>query len=187
MKVLVAYATRHGATRGIAERISQVLDREGLEVTLKPVERAGSIDAYDAVVVGGAAYTIHLMKEASAFVKRHRASLLTRPVWMLSSGPTGHEATAEERQEALESSIPREFPELAVQLKPRDQKVFYGAYDPDAAPIGLAEGLFAKMTSRWPSLKENIAAGDFREWPEIERWAEGIARELNAGVSALPA
>ena len=34
MKILVAYATRHGATQGIAERIAQTLEADGLDVTL---------------------------------------------------------------------------------------------------------------------------------------------------------
>ena len=41
MRILVAYATRHGATKGIAERIAETLEADGLRVTLSPVERAG--------------------------------------------------------------------------------------------------------------------------------------------------
>jgi menaquinone-dependent protoporphyrinogen oxidase len=187
MKVLVTYATRHGATRGIAQRIGEVFEREGLEVTVKPVEQAGSIDAYDGIVIGGAAYTFHWMKEATAFVRKHRAALARLPVWMFSCGPTGSEPTEEKRQAVLKASIPREFDELAVQLHPRDQKVFYGAYDPDAAPVGVAEGLSAKMTARWPSIKQGIPTGDFRDWPAIDAWAERIAAELQPRVSPEPA
>ena len=41
MKILVAYATRHGATQGIAERIAQTLEADGLDVTLGPVKVRG--------------------------------------------------------------------------------------------------------------------------------------------------
>jgi menaquinone-dependent protoporphyrinogen oxidase len=36
MKVLVAYASRHDSTRGIAERIAERLGRQGLTVDLQP-------------------------------------------------------------------------------------------------------------------------------------------------------
>ncbi len=183
MKVLVAYATRHGATRGIAERIGQVFEREGLDVAVWPVERAGSIDAYDAFVVGAPAYMGHWMKEASAFVRKHRSILAERPVWLFSCGPTGTVPTEEERQDALRASIPAEFAELDAAIHPRDQSIFYGAYDPDAQPIGIAEGFLARLTKVAPKVADGIPSGDFRDWPEIEAWAERIARELQPVAS----
>jgi menaquinone-dependent protoporphyrinogen oxidase len=35
-----------------------------------------------------------------------------------------------------------------------------------------------------PAIREAMPYGDFRDWPEIEAWAEGIARELRS-VSAV--
>jgi menaquinone-dependent protoporphyrinogen oxidase len=178
VNVLVAYATRHGATRGIAERIGEVLAGAGLDTTVRAVGEVGRVDPYDAVVIGGAAYTFHWLKEATAFVRANKAVLATRPVWLFSCGPTGTEPTEQKRQGVLRASVPREFEDLAAAVHPRGQRVFYGAYDPDAPAIGLAEGIFAKMTARWPSLKTDIPTGDFRDWPEIEAWARDIAREL---------
>ncbi|CAN5616112.1 hypothetical protein BH23CHL7_BH23CHL7_07960 [soil metagenome] len=45
MKVLLAYASRHGSTQGIAERIGGILERRGFEVSLQPASsaRASSI------------------------------------------------------------------------------------------------------------------------------------------------
>jgi menaquinone-dependent protoporphyrinogen oxidase len=56
--------------------------------------------------------------------------------------------------------------------------VFFGAYDPDAPPSGLAEGLMAKFVRLAPAARNALPAGDFRDWPAIEAWAQSIAREL---------
>jgi menaquinone-dependent protoporphyrinogen oxidase len=83
----------------------------------------------------------------------------------------------------LEASEPTEFAEFAAAIHPRGERVFFGAYDPDAEPIGLMERLGARFT-RMPAVREALPAGDFRDWPEIEAWADGIARELQQGALA---
>ena len=40
MKVLVAYASKHGATAEITEKIGQVLRESGLQVDVSPVKSA---------------------------------------------------------------------------------------------------------------------------------------------------
>jgi menaquinone-dependent protoporphyrinogen oxidase len=58
-----------------------------------------------------------------------------------------------------------------------DERVFFGAYDPDAEPIGLIERIGARFT-RIPAIRAALPAGDFRDWPQIESLADGIARDL---------
>jgi len=93
MSTLVVYASKHGATQGIAERIASTLNETGQEAKARPVEAAGDLTCYDAFVVGSAVYGAHWQKEASAFVQRNRAVLASKPVWLFSSGPLGTEAT----------------------------------------------------------------------------------------------
>jgi menaquinone-dependent protoporphyrinogen oxidase len=176
VKVLVAYASRHGATRGIAERVAMTLERSALDVSVQPVEDAGTISGFDAVVVGSAAYNHHWLKEATRFVQRNRAALAGRPVWLFSSGPIGDEEVDSKGRDVVEASIPREFDEFAA-IHPRDRRVFFGAYDPDAKPIGLVERLGAPFM-RMSAIRDSMPSGDFRDWPAIEAWAEGIARDL---------
>ena len=185
MKILVAYASRHGATKGIAERIAQTLERAGLDVTLRPAEDGGSVDAYEAFVIGSAAYMGGWLGDATTFVRRHRELLADRPVWTFSSGPVGTEIVDSKGRDQLTASVPKEFEEFARSIHPRDQRVFFGAYDPDAAPAGMAEGLMARFMRLAPSIRQALPTGDFRDWPAIEAWAEGIARELQpVGASA---
>lgn len=178
MKILVAYASRHGATRGIAERISETLERSGLDVTLQAVENVGSVDEYGAFVIGSAAYMGGWLGDATTFVRRHRDLLAGRPVWMFSSGPVGTETVDAKGRDQLKASEPKEFEEFARTIQPRDQRVFFGAYDPDAAPAGLAEGLMARFMRLAPAARKALPAGDFRDWPAIDVWAEAIAHEL---------
>ena len=65
MNVLVAYASRHGATAGIAERIAAGLRSAGLQTDVKPVTDVRDVSAYDAFVIGGAAYMFHWLKDAT--------------------------------------------------------------------------------------------------------------------------
>jgi menaquinone-dependent protoporphyrinogen oxidase len=178
MKILVAYASKHGATKGIAEHISQTLERTGLDVTLQPVENAGPIDAYDAFVIGSAAYMGGWMGEATTFVRRHRDVLARHPVWLFSSGPTSTEPVDAKGRDQLKAAEPKEFEEFARTIKPREQRVFFGAYDPDAPPVGMAEGFMARFMKLAPAIRNALPAGDFRDWPTIEAWAETIARDL---------
>jgi menaquinone-dependent protoporphyrinogen oxidase len=177
MRVLVAYATRHGATRGIAERIAKTLEQSGLDVSLQTIATAHSLDEYDAVVVGSAAYMGGWIDEAVGFVRRHREALASRPVWLFSSGPVGTETVDAKGRDVIKASEPREFAEFAGAIHPVEERVFFGAYDPDAEPIGFAERLGARFM-RLPAIRAALPAGDFRNWPEIEAWAGGIAREL---------
>ena len=68
MHVLVAYATRHGSTTGIAERIAERLKTAGLEADACPASEVRDASRYDAFVIGGAAYMFHWLKDATAFV-----------------------------------------------------------------------------------------------------------------------
>ena len=70
MKVLVTYASRHGATKGIAERVAETLEKRGLEVAIEPAAQATGVAQFDAFVVGGSAYAFHWLKDASNFVRR---------------------------------------------------------------------------------------------------------------------
>ncbi len=178
MTVLVAYATRHGATAGIAERIAETLTAEGAPAEARPVDEVADVRPYDAVVLGAAAYMYHWLKPATAFAKRHRSELAARPVWLFSSGPTGTDTVDPKGNDVLVASRPKEFEQLPAVLGSRGERVFFGAYDRDAPPIGLAE----KMAARMPAAaRDAIPSGDFRDWDAIDTWAREIAAELVAG------
>ena len=174
MRVLVAYASRYGATKGIAERIAATLRQQGLEVELESVRQAGDPAAYDAAVIGSAAYYFHWMRPAAKFMRRNADSLAARPVWLFSSGPLGTKAHDDKGRDFCEFLEPKEIAEFKRTVKPREHKVFFGAMD--GSKLGFWHRLIYKMpVNRDGALFPN---GDFRNWDKIDAWASSIAQTL---------
>jgi menaquinone-dependent protoporphyrinogen oxidase len=172
MSILVAYATRYGSTRGIAERIAGTLEAEGLKVDLQPAGAVRDLARYDAVVIGSAAYIGSWLKEAAELVRRNYATLATKPVWLFSSGPLGTATKDPHGRDILVASQPKEFAEFAQTVKPRGTQVFFGALD--HTKLRGAHRLFSLV----PASQKVLIEGDFRNWNLIEAWARSIAHEL---------
>jgi menaquinone-dependent protoporphyrinogen oxidase len=172
MSILVAYATKHGSTQGIAEHIADTLKARGLEVELRPIEGVHDLGSYEAFVIGGAAYMGSWLKSAAKFVRHNRAVLATKPVWLFSSGPLGTATKDAQGRDLLVVSEPKEFAEFKEAIKPCALKVFFGALDP--RKLGFSHRLVRSL----PAGRALLPEGDFRDWKDIEAWAESVAREL---------
>jgi menaquinone-dependent protoporphyrinogen oxidase len=164
--VLVAYATKYGATEGIALKIGQVLREAGFETDVARAERVGDLAPYGAVILGSAVYIGRWRKEATKFLQSHKAELAGRPVWIFSSGPTG-----EGDPETLTQGwrLPGSLQPIVDRIGPRDVALFGGAADPSRL----------NFIERWMLKNVQTPTGDFRDWEAITAWAEGIASELS--------
>ena len=148
--------------------------RQGLKAEALPIAAVRDVKGYDAVVLGSALYMFQWMKDAKSFARRNRAALAARPLWLFSSGPTGPETVDKQGRDLLEVSGPKDIEELRRMLHPRDHRVFFGAWDRSYKPIGFAERFVQLM----PAARDAMPDGDFRDWPKIDAWADGIAAEL---------
>ncbi len=180
MTVLVAYSSRHGATAGIAQHIATHLTEAGVPAEAASVDTVRGLEGYDAVVLGASAYMFHWQKDAVRFARSYAESLAARPLWLFSSGPIGTDLVNKQGVDVLVASRPKEFDELVELLHPIGDKVFFGAYDPTARPIGMSERLIRTM----PAARDGLPTGDYRDWPAIEGWAEEIAAELKRTPAA---
>lgn len=160
--ILVAYASKHGATERIAQFIAERLRDRGKAAEARSVGAISELGEPEAVVLGSAVYAGSWIKDAFEFAGRHKDELAKVPVWLFSSGPLGTEVEDEEEQ-------PKQIAELQEMLQPRDHRVFFGALDRDK--LGFAERMMVKAVK--------APEGDFRDWDEIGAWADGIARELD--------
>lgn len=169
--ILVAYASKHGATAQIAEKIGQDLNNAGFTVDVRSVDDAPDVAAYTAVVLGSAVYTGNWRKNAADFLKTHAAALAERPVWLFSSGPTGE-------GDPVELMSGWRFPEalqpVADRIQPHDIAFFHGVLDTDK--LNLGEKLLVK------GIKAPV--GDFRDWDAITAWTAQIVTALNDSTGA---
>ena len=184
-RVLVVYASRHGGTRGIAERIGDVLRTDGLEADVAPADHVAGVGGADAVVIGSGVYMGSWLKEGIDFIKRNEATLAELPLWLFSSGPIpGSSKDKGPSGDLLEDALgPKDGPgsggrkkiaEITSATNPRDHRVFLGAFDPEDPPKVMSERIVRML----PAARNMLPTGDFREWDAIEAWAHGIAASL---------
>jgi menaquinone-dependent protoporphyrinogen oxidase len=75
MTLLIAYASKHGSTQGIAERIAEKLRQLGKEAETRSVDTVEDPESYEAFVIGSAIYYGSWLKVATEWVHRNQAVL----------------------------------------------------------------------------------------------------------------
>lgn len=172
MKVLIAVASRHGATAEIAEHVATGLVAAGHEATVLDVthgHHGGDVVAgFDAVIVGSAIYEGHWLRGARHFVLDHAVALQAAPVWFFSSGPIG-----DDEHVAVDT---HKIVELEHAVDAIEHRVFSGR---------LVRSELGRM-ERWIVDVVRAKDGDFRDWSAIESWAAGIGAELDARLAGEP-
>ncbi len=162
IRVLVAYATKYGATAEIADKIGQVLRQAGLQTDVLPADRVGDLSPYKAVVLGSAVYIGQWQKKAATFLRANERALAQRPVWLFSSGPTGE---GDPVQLMKGWRLPTALQPIADRVHARDIAIFHGALDPKK--LNLIE--------KWMVKNVKAPLGDFRNWNAVNAWASAIA------------
>ena len=166
MKVLVAVASRHGATGEIAERLGETLDQQlrqrGIDATVdvRSAGQVATVEGYQAVVLGSAVYMGRWLEPARQLGQTHAAQLARIPVWLFSSGPVGNppkpDADPTDVYPIMQATQAREHQRLPGKL--------------DKHQLGLAERATVRLV--------HAAEGDFRDWAAIDQWAASIADAL---------
>ncbi|MGN6798241.1 MAG: flavodoxin domain-containing protein [Gaiellaceae bacterium] len=158
MKILVAWSSRHGATRELADMLATTISEQGIAVDVRRMEDVDTVFPYDGLVLGSAVYMGRWTPEARAFVEEHAGGIVTRPTWLFSSGPIGDYGGAD----------PFDAADLMRATGAREHHLFGGRLE--KSTLGLRERAFARML--------HVPAGDFREWAAAAAWATAIARTL---------
>jgi menaquinone-dependent protoporphyrinogen oxidase len=161
MRVLVAAASRHGATAEIGGAIGGALRGADLEADVVDIGEVHTVGDYDAVVLGSAVYMGHWIEPATAFAATHGADLRARPTWLFSSGPVGDPP----RPTASEAV---DVEEIVAATGAREHRLFAGKLDKSG--LSFRERAVMRVVGGHD--------GDDRDWDEIQAWAESIAASL---------
>ena len=163
--ILVAYATKYGATRDMAERIALILEQAGFRVQLSASERVASVRQFDAVIIGSSIYHDNWLLEAEELLESFHEQLAAKKVWLFSAGVTPE--LVGERQ--IDDWLPGTLKSLAEHIKPQKTTLFAGKVD--AETMKLDDWLVN------PGLRQT--SEDYRDWAIIEAWARSIAETLS--------
>lgn len=162
MRVHVIVASRHGATSEIGAAIRDTLRDRGLDVDLVELDRTAPPDLRfgpdDVIVLGSAIYAGSWIKAARHLLERYEDEIKHHRTWLFSSGPLGDRHNAE-------GMDPTRLATMALDTGAVDHHIFAGRLD--RSQLGRGERLIAAAV-RAPD-------GDFRDWAEVEAWANEVA------------
>ena len=174
MIILIAFATCHGSTEGVAERIGQRIQASGINAEVHPVSEVTDPGRYDAVILGSAVHNMKWLPEASRFAQRNAALLQQRPTWLFSVSSIGdQESFISPRVARVLRAMKKETPEITAlrsAIHPRGHRNFAGAIA--RADWSAAGSAFLRIMGGW--------YGDHRNWTAIDGWAARIAADLAA-------
>lgn len=160
MDVLVAVASRHGATWEIGEAVAAVLRENGHRALVRAPEDVVDADEADAVVLGSAVYLGHWLPAARELAERLVDTLHGKPVWLFSSGLATQPAAA--------ANSPHEIANLVEALDARGHRSFRGRLDLEL--LSFAE--------RAHIAAGRARAGDHRDFAAVAAWATEIVAEV---------
>lgn len=176
-KVLVAFASEHGSTAGVAEAIGKTLAKGGMTVEVRRMPEVRDLSPYRAVIAGSAIHAGEWLPEAMQFIKVNQSSLRQRPFAAFLVCMTLSMENAKYREHVATWLEPvREL------VTPVSEGLFAGVLDVKRVP-SFADRLKFRMSVAMGFWKE----GDHRDWAAIDAWAASLVPLLGLSSANITA
>ncbi len=172
-KVLIAYATWAGATKEVAEQISETFKENGFDVDLEEAGKIQSIAKYDGIVLGTSIHATKPVGGFTKFIRKFRNELTEKRIALFTVCANMMDDCEENRTETLGwlQNATSKYPEL----KPVSVGLFGGAVITEGKEY---ESLFFFVRKIIDAMKkkmvEDYGKSDFRDWEKIRSWSEEI-------------
>ena len=160
--ILVTYASRLGATAGVAEAIGKTLMDTGAPVEVRRMEEVTDLTPYSAVVAGSAVRSKQWLPEAMQFMRTHQAALRQKPFAAFLVCMT----LAMKDGEKYRPHVATWLDPVRALVKPVSEGLFAGVLD-----IGQISSFSARLKFRVSVLFGVWQEGDHRDWNAIREWA----------------
>jgi len=163
--ILVGYVTKTNTTKEIAERIGAILSTAGPRVEVRALTEVEKVDSYESLILGSPINAMRPVPEFTSWVQKTPGVSGKTAGLFIVSYLYGRGRGIFQRM--MKGSIGK----ARLATKARALAVFGGRVpDRMPAPARLLFGLPKDMPL------------DIRDWNEIERWAETLAKELGAAA-----
>lgn len=184
-RVLVVYASTHGHTAKIAERIGAVLENHGISASVRDVHGCGEatdLRKYDGVIIGASVHAGHHQREVLDWIGHHRTRLSTRPSAFFSVSLTAAD-DADEARAAVREQIDDVLDDTG--WIPRETVAFAGAlqFKEYNLPTRVLMRLIARRIEHQTETEIDVHEDtDYTDWAAVERFAEAFATSLQTGA-----
>lgn len=109
MKILVAYASKHGFTKDCTEKLSEKLNGE-VEIKNLKLDKAIDLSQYDKVIIGGSIYAGQIQKEVKNFCAKNINELKSKKLGLFICGMNDDDKASQQ----INASYPQELLNCAI-------------------------------------------------------------------------
>lgn len=178
--VLIAYGTRFGCTEEVSQKIATILKEKGIDTTLVNLVKTKKKEwptphAFDGVLVGSSIKINRWTKESLTFLKEHKKVLAEKPLGIFVCCASAVTDPDYAKKTYLEGVMEK------VGVKANVCDAFGGVLDlSESSHLGFMDKKMLKTAAKGMQKETGItldenACNDFRDWDQIQKFAEQFA------------